>query len=241
MPILPSKKKKIRLDLSRLPSHVAIIPDGNRRWARKRALGNIFGHREGAKRIKEIIIYANSIGIRYLSFYVFSTENWSRSTDEVSGLMGLILEFLKNADRELEGSDVRINIIGVKDSLAEDIKKEIVRIEEKTGQNKGTVLNLFLNYGGRQEILDAAAKAASQGIVISDAQSFRQFLYDPQIPDPDLIIRTSGELRLSNFLLWESAYAELLFTEKMWPDFTKTEFDKAIFDYQQRIRRYGGY
>lgn len=240
MPILSGRKKNIRLDMSRLPEHIAIIPDGNRRWARKRALGNIFGHREGAKRIKEIIIYANRLGIRYLSFYVFSTENWSRSPEEVSGLMELILEFLRNADRELEGSKVRINIIGIIDTLSEDIRKEITRIEEKTAQNSGTVLNLFLNYGGRQEILDAFSKALAKGELISDEKSLRKFLYDPSVPDPDLIIRTSGELRLSNFLLWQSAYAELHFSEKMWPDFTKDEFDKAVFNYQQRIRRFGG-
>jgi len=237
---LRSKRPGIIYDPEKLPVHIAIIPDGNRRWARQRGLGSIFGHREGAKRIKEIILHASKVGIKHISFYAFSTENWKRTDKEVKGLMELILEFLKKADRELNGSRIRISIVGDKNALPEEIRDEIVRIESKTRAYEGTNLNLFLNYGSRQEILDAMVKAFKDGALELTEEGFRKYLYRPDIPDPDLVIRTSGEYRLSNFMLWQNAYAELYFTDVLWPGFTTREFDKAIADFQKRTRRFGG-
>ena len=234
------KRNEMAYDTNNLPVHIAIIPDGNRRWARQRGLGSIFGHREGAKRIKEIIIHASKVGIKHISFYAFSTENWKRTDKEVKGLMDLILEFLKKADRELNGSRIRISIVGDKSALPVEIREEIKRIEAKTISYEGTNLNLFLNYGSRQEILDAVNKACGDGAVELSEEEFKKYLYRPDIPDPDLVIRTSGEYRISNFLLWQNAYTELYFTEVLWPGFTTREFDKAIVDFQKRTRRFGG-
>ena len=239
-------KKEIELDIEKLPTHIAIIPDGNRRWAKQRGLGPIFGHREGAKRIKEITNYANKIGIKFLSFYIFSTENWLRTKREVNELMNLILEFLKKAGKELEGGSVKVKIIGDIETLPYEIREEIIRIESKTEGNTGINLNLYLNYGSRKEILDAIKKicndVSTKKIDVDEIESdlFSSYLYCVDTPDPDLVIRTSGELRLSNFLLWQNAYAEFYFTKKMWPSFNVREFTKSMIDYQKRIRRFGG-
>ncbi len=241
-----NKEKKKLIDLKKLPRHVAIIPDGNRRWARQRGLGTVFGHREGAKRIKEITNHANKIGIKFLSFYVFSTENWSRTKKEVNELMNLILEFLKKADKELDGGNVKINIIGDTEALPIEIREEIIRIESKSKLYKGINLNLYLNYGSRKEIIDAVKKisydVSTKKVDVDSIESdlFSSYLYNADVPDPDLVIRTSGELRLSNFLLWQNAYAEFYFTKKMWPSFNVKEFTKSLIEYQNRTRRFGG-
>jgi undecaprenyl diphosphate synthase len=245
--LFKKNKKEIYIDPDKLPSHVAIIPDGNRRWAKKRGLASAFGHREGARRIREIIGYARDAGIKHISFFIFSTENWSRAEKEVAELMDLILEFLIEADRELDGSNARMNIVGETWTLSDKIKNEISRIENKTKDRNGINLNLFLNYGSRQEILNAVrnickdAEAGRIDISSINSDMFRSYFYSPGIPDPDLVIRTSGEYRISNFLLWQDAYSELYFSDKLWPDFTVDEFKNSLADYQSRNRRFGGY
>lgn len=234
------------MDTMNIPVHIAIVMDGNRRWAAKRRLPKSVGHREGANTLKKIVKAADELGIKYMTVYAFSTENWARPKDEVDILMSLLLEFLKNADREIAGKNIRIKVIGEVNELSEEIKREIARVTFNTSKNDGLTLVIALNYGSRSEITDAVKRIAADvkngGLKASDIneQLLSGYLYTSGIPDPDLIIRPSGENRLSNFLLWQSSYSELWFSDILWPDFSKKELIQAIIDYQKRNRRFGG-
>ena len=229
-----------------LPAHIAIIMDGNGRWAAQRGLPRSVGHREGANTLKRVVRVCDEIGIKYLTVYAFSTENWSRPKEEVDALMSLLLEFLRNADSELAGKNIKIKVIGEFEGLTAEIKKEIVRVIESTKNNTGLTLVIALNYGSRSEITSAVARIArdvkSGGLKPEDISEklISDYLYTAGIPDPDMVIRPSGENRLSNFLLWQSSYAELWYSDILWPDFSKKHLLEAIGEYQKRNRRYGG-
>lgn len=240
------KKSSVIIDTKTLPVHIAIIPDGNGRWAKKRGLPRNAGHREGSNTLKKIVKYCARLGVKYITVFTFSTENWKRPKSEVDALMSLLKEFLINAENELSGSNIRINVIGDVSALSEDLQREIPRVEKMTSKNTGLVLNIALNYGGRDEIVSAVrriGKEIAEGrLKTSDIDSalISDRLYTCGIPDPDLIIRTSGEKRSSNFLLWQSAYAEYWYTDILWPDFKPDDIKEAIGDYQRRNRRFGG-
>ncbi len=235
----------ITVDNLKIPKHIAIIMDGNGRWAKSRGLPRIAGHREGAKSVRKIIKKSSKIGVEYLTLYSFSIENWKRSDSEISGLMGLLRRYLKSEIVELHGNNVRFKVIGVRDNLDNDIVRLIEDAENMTERNTGLTLILALSYGGRQEIVAAVrniAKSAELGLIKSaavDADVFAAYLDTAGIPDPDLLIRTSGEQRISNFLLWQLAYAELYFTNKFWPEFNEDDLIMAIENFQNRDRRFG--
>lgn len=220
--------------------HLAIIMDGNGRWARARHKPRLSGHRAGAEALDRVMHYCQDAGIKYLTVYAFSTENWKRSKTEVSGLMKLLSSFIKSKEKELVANGVRFRVVGRKADLSPKLQKEIAGLEERTKGGSFT-LAVALSYGGRAEIIDAANewRRANPKDDLTE-ESFRAFLYAPDIPDPDLIVRTSGEVRTSNFLLWESAYSEYYFTDVLWPDFDRAEFDKALASYGKRERRMGG-
>ena len=221
-------------------NHIGIIMDGNRRWARSRGLPAILGHREGIKAVERTLIAAKELGIPCVSLYAFSTENWKRPKSEVLGLMGLLKYYLKLKLKELNQENARIRFAGNISALSEDIQEILLDAEQKTRNNDSMQLVVCLNYGGRQEILDAVNKMIGDGVSLPVTEDvFRQYLYLPDLPDPDLLIRTSGEFRLSNFWLWQGSYSEFYFTDKYWPDFGKPDLEMAIADYYRRERRYG--
>jgi undecaprenyl diphosphate synthase len=233
------------LNKNNIPKHIAMIIDGNGRWAGKKGLPRTAGHREGVKRIKEIVRSAGDLGVEALTFFVFSTENWSRPRKEVEVLMRLLNNFLDREINELVENNVRFRWIGRDEPVPRYLQKKIKEAEDKTKDNTGLTVVLALNYGARQEIVDAAKKFASE-VLKGEANledltvgSFSNYLYTAGLPDPDLLIRTSGEIRISNFLLWQLSYAELYFPEKYWPDFKRQDFEKAVKDYQKRERRFG--
>lgn len=238
------KKKNNEIDYNNLPLHIGVIMDGNGRWAKKRGLPRSAGHSAGADALKKIVTECNNMGIKYITVYAFSTENWKRPKDEVNFLMNLLLDYLRNAEKTLAGENVVIRAIGSRDELSEEIRQQIVKTENFTKNNTGIVMNIALNYGGREEIINGVKRAAEDlknGVISDiDAKTFSDYLYTANQPDPDLIIRTSGEQRLSNFLLWQSCYSEFWFTKKLWPDFSKDDLHQAISDYQHRGRRFGG-
>ncbi|MDO5477902.1 MAG: isoprenyl transferase [Clostridia bacterium] len=242
------KKEDLRslIDMEHLPSHIGIIMDGNGRWAKKRGMPRSFGHSAGAKKFDEIIDFAGNFGIKVVTVYAFSTENWNRPKEEVDALMVLLNDYLENGLKKLAGKDTRVKIIGDTASLPESIRRGIENIEEKTKDGKSMLVQIALNYGGRLEIVSAAKKAAEmvkEGKIDSsdiDEDFLSSLMYNPEAGDPDLIIRPSGEYRLSNFLLWGSAYSEFWFSDILWPDFTGDDLIKAIYDYQKRNRRFGG-
>jgi undecaprenyl diphosphate synthase len=229
-----------------VPRHVAIIMDGNGRWAAARGLPRAEGHRRGVEALRRTIRAAGEIGIKFVTIFSFSAENWSRPASEIGELMGLLRRFVRNDLAELHKSNVRVRVIGERDGLDADIGRLLIEAEELTKNNDGLTLVVAFNYGARQEIVRAArsiAEAVVQGRVKADdidMDTLSRFLDAPDIPDPDLIIRTSGEQRLSNFLLWQSAYSELVFVPTYWPDFDRTVLETAIREYQQRERRFGG-
>jgi undecaprenyl diphosphate synthase len=220
--------------------HLAIIMDGNGRWAKARHKPRLAGHRAGAEALDRVMHYCRDVGIKYLTVYAFSTENWKRSKAEVSGLMKLLSSYIRSKEKELVANGVRFRVVGRKADLSPKIQKEIAALEENTKSGDFT-LAVALSYGGRAEIVDAANewRRTNPEKELTE-ESFRDFLYAPDIPDPDLIVRTSGELRTSNFLLWESAYSEYYFTDVLWPDFDRAEFDKALASFAGRERRMGG-
>ena len=232
------------IDPENLPLHVGIIMDGNGRWAKRRGLPRSAGHRAGAQNLRTITEFAEQMGIRYITAYAFSTENWKRPKEEVDALMELLLEYLRDID-QLAGKNTVIKVIGDRGALSSEINTEIENVEAYTKDNTGMTLYLAINYGGRQEIVQAVQSlydSVRRGEIHREditeaALSSRLFT---QVPDVDLIIRPSGELRISNFLLWQSAYSELWFSNINWPDFTKKDFTKAILEYQNRNRRFGG-
>jgi len=236
--------KKKELDKNNIPKHIAIIMDGNGRWAEKRGLSRSMGHGEGSRTLKKIVEECYRLGVRYLTVYAFSTENWSRPKEEVDELMKLLLEYLRNAEKELAGKNVRIRVIGDKKRLPEEIVKEIERVEKNTENIEGLDFIIALNYGGRQEIVDAVSRLVEDfkaGQISSiDEKAISERLYTYGIPDPDLLIRTSGEMRLSNFLIWQSSYTEFYFCDVLWPDFSAANLREAIISYQGRQRRFGG-
>lgn len=229
-----------------LPQHIAVIMDGNGRWAQARGLLRMAGHRAGVEAIEEILSCIKELGIGYLTIYAFSTENWKRPETEVSGLMRLLIEFLDKKIDELNAKGVRICAIGDIDGLDTKVKEKLRFAERQTAQNTDVVLNMALNYGGRQEIVRAVkgiALACQNGDLDPDdidATCFSSFLYTAGQPDPDLLIRTSGEFRISNFLLWQIAYSEIWITDTYWPDFRKKDLLEAIVSFQGRDRRFGG-
>jgi len=228
------------------PLHVAIIMDGNGRWARARGLPRTAGHRRGAETVRTIVETAAEMGVSILTLFGFSSENWNRPEGEVRDLMGLLRLYLRNEISTLTKNGVRLRVIGERSRLAPDIVALIEDAEARTVDNRRLTLVIALNYGGRQEIVDAArrlAMAVQAGRIEAariDEDLFGQYLFTADLPDPDLLIRTSGEQRISNFLLWQMAYTEFVFVASLWPDFSREEFEKAIREYQGRERRYGG-
>ena len=226
--------------------HVAIIMDGNGRWAKRRKLPHLEGHRKGAEAVKEAIKTSQELGIKYLTLYAFSTENWKRSKDEIDGLMDLLEEFIDSNLKDLNEQKVRLKTIGRIEEFPESTYKKILKAVESTKNNNNGTLVLALNYGGRAEIIDTAKKivkkAVDNELEVNDIteELFADNLYDGTIPDPDIMIRTSGEFRLSNFLLWELSYSEIYITDVLWPDFDRTEFLKAVENCTNRERRFGG-
>ncbi|MDI3526587.1 MAG: undecaprenyl diphosphate synthase [Tenuifilum sp.] len=236
---------KEQIDKTRVPKHVAIIMDGNGRWAKKRGNQRIFGHRNGVNAVKAATEAAGEIGVKYLTLYAFSTENWNRPKSEVDALMSLLVETINSEMNTLLKNGIRVLTIGDITKLPKEVQKKLIDIKEKTAHCETNTTVLALNYGARYEITEAVKKI-SNSVKNGDLNpedisinTISENLDTANIPDPDLLIRTSGELRLSNFLLWQLAYAELYFTPVLWPDFTKEDFFKAIIDYQKRERRFG--
>ncbi len=227
------------IDYSNLPEHVAIIMDGNRRWAKNKGLPSVMGHRKGVQSVKNIVSVANKMGIKALTIYAFSTENWKRSKLEVNALMFLLKKVLKKYTVELKKNGIRLMVSGRIDDMPASVSKEISMSMEKLKDGENLILNIALNYGGRQEIIDAVNKIIKSKVKKINLSSFNKFLYTFPLPDPDLLIRTSGELRISNFLLWQTAYSEFYVTNVLWPDFGEKEFADAIVEYQKRERRFG--
>lgn len=230
---------------STIPRHVAIIMDGNGRWARQKNLSRAQGHAEGIKRVEEITAAAASLGVKVLTLFTFSTENWRRPTSEVSVLMTMLMSVLNRKIQELKKNNIRFQVIGRKENLSAAVLNAFQKAVQETQDNTGLIVNLAFNYGARLEIVDAArslaeaVKSGRMAVEDIDEASFARALYTQDLPDPDLLIRTSGEKRISNFLLWQLSYTELYFTQTYWPDFTAQEFQKAIDDYRRRERRYG--
>lgn len=233
-------------DSEKLPKHVGIIMDGNRRWAKQHHLPVALGHSKGAENFKNLAIYCNKIGLKNMTVYAFSTENWKRSEAEVSALMILFKKYINDVLNKFKDENIKIKFIGDKSKFSEDIKKGIEDVETKTSAKTGMQLNIAVNYGSRAEII-RSVQELSQKIISGSMKPediteevFSSHLYTQGIPDPDLIIRTSGEQRLSNFLLWQAAYSEFYFSDVLWPDFNEKEFDKAIEEYLKRTRKFGG-
>ncbi|MFH1380675.1 MAG: isoprenyl transferase [Candidatus Omnitrophota bacterium] len=234
-----------KIDKTRLPKHIAIIMDGNGRWARKRHLPKIAGHREGVKSVEAAIKASMEIGIKFLTLYAFSTENWKRPKVEIDALMRLLEIYLDRETDRITREGIRIRAIGRIASLSPTLQLKLRKTEERTASNSRITVTLAINYGGRSEIVDAAKKI-SEDVKIGTIKpeeisenNFGDYLYTTGLPDPDMLIRTSGEMRISNFLLWQISYAEIYVTKKLWPDFRKPDLENAIIEYQRRERRYG--
>ena len=244
--ILHSNDDKIELDMTRIPEHIAIIMDGNGRWAKAKNLPRTMGHKAGVETIRRVIKEADRLGVKYMTLYAFSTENWKRPKEEVSALMKLLVQYLKQEIDELDSNGVVINVLGDISKLPKECVEEINRAKSRTKDNKGIVMNVALNYGGRDEIIGAIKSIATDvkdgklNINSLDEKSIEDYLYTAGMPDPDIIIRPSGEQRLSNFLLWQCAYSEFWYSNINWPDFTEKDLQRAIFDFQNRDRRFGG-
>ena len=226
--------------MENLPLHVGIIMDGNGRWAVRRGLPRIEGHRKGAETTERIVVAASKIGIKYLSLYAFSTENWKRPKEEVNFLFSLMYEYVRSKLNLFLENNVKFRAMGRLWELPDYLQEGFAWMEEQTSHCSGMTAVFAVNYGGRQEILDAVNRILKSGLDSVDQETFSRYLYIPELPDLDLLIRTSGELRISNFLLWQSAYTELWFTDTLWPDFTEEEFKKALADFSRRERRFGG-
>ncbi len=230
------------LDRDRIPAHVAIVMDGNGRWAKEKGMPRLKGHNAGMKALKEIVKHSDVLGVKYLTVYAFSTENWKRSDEEVSGIFKLLVLYVKSEIDELDENNVRVNILGDYRALPKDAVSAVEYALERTKDNTGLVFNIALNYGGRAEIIRACREMIRDGFDAEEIteERFSGYLYTAGMPDPDVIIRTGGEYRLSNFLTWQSAYSELVVTKTYWPDFSPQEYEKAIEEYQKRDRRFGG-
>ncbi len=228
-----------------MPRHIAIIMDGNRRWAKAQGKSASYGHKEGAKTLEKIVRYANKIGLEYITVYAFSTENWKRAEEEVKALMMLLQNYLDEYSKRADTENIRVKILGDISALSEGMQKSILKCMERTKDNTGVTFNIALNYGGRDEILKAIKQIAKQvkeeKLLIDNISEdiVADNLYTKGMPDPDLLIRTSGELRLSNFLPWQLVYSEFLFIDKNWPEFTEQDLDMAILEYEKRTRKFG--
>jgi len=232
-----------RLDLCRLPAHVAVIMDGNGRWAKKRNKPRVEGHRAGSKSVREVVEASAHLGIRYLTLYAFSRENWQRPQFEVSTLWKLLVEYLRNNDKVLVDNNIRLTAIGRMEELPDNVREELERVIHLTRGSDGLTVQMALSYGGRTEIVDAVKKLVRRSdfdVDSLDEERFAEMLYTGKSPDPDLLIRSSGEMRISNFLLWQIAYTEIWITSVLWPDFRREHFLEALIDYQNRDRRFGG-
>lgn len=236
---------KEQINAEKLPAHIAIIMDGNGRWAKQKGMDRIFGHRQGVNAVREVIEAAAELGIKYLTLYAFSTENWGRPDDEVNALMGIMVQSLNDETDKLIRNNIKLTAIGDVDRLADDVKSRFFESISLTSSATGLTLVVAMSYSSRWEITEAARKLSADicsGRIQTDSvgpDEFEKYLATSEIPDPELLIRTSGELRISNFLLWQIAYTELYFTDILWPDFSKEEFYKAIIDFQKRERRFG--
>ena len=236
----------VKIDMDNIPKHIGIIMDGNGRWAKRRGLKRSDGHRAGAKTLEDITDYCSKIGVKCLTVYAFSTENWKRDKAEVDAIMELIYEYMSNMENLIGGKDCRIRVIGDRSRLSDKLNAKILEVEDYTKDRTGPTLNIALNYGGRDEILRAArlaAQAVSEGKITADGideKYMSSLMYTGDNPEVDLIIRPSGEKRLSNFLLWQCAYSEFWFSNTCWPDFTPKHMKIAIAEYQKRNRRFGG-
>lgn len=240
-----NKNKNLKQEAAALPEHIAFIMDGNGRWAKKRGMPRKFGHREGAKTFKKITRYCKDIGIKNVSFYAFSTENWKRPKDEVDAIIELFREYIVDV-RNYIGEDVRVLFLGDKTIFDDDLQKKMIDLEEDTKDRREMTMLLAINYGGRDDIVHAAkilAEKVKSGEINSEditENMFQHYLYTLDVPDVDLMIRPSGEQRISNFLIWQSAYAEFYFTDILWPDFSTNALDDAIAEFANRSRRFGG-
>jgi undecaprenyl diphosphate synthase len=229
----------LKIEERNVPKHIAFIMDGNGRWAKKRLQPREHGHAVGAKKFKEIVQHCADIGVEYVTVYAFSTENWKRPKKEVDAIMQLFRDYIREAIRDFEKKDIRILFIGNRDVFDDDLKNEMEKAEKLTADRHKT-LCIAINYGGRGEIVDAVNKMIASGKTSVTEEDITKEIYSGAVPPPDMIVRTGGEIRLSNFLLWQSAYAELFFTETLWPDLKTEEVDSLIETYYQRNRRYGG-
>ena len=238
----PEETLARQINFDNLPTHVAIIMDGNGRWAAHRHLPRVEGHRAGIDAVRDVVETSARLGIQVLTLYAFSVENWKRPATEVSTLMSLLKRYLRLELKTLLTNDIRFRVIGRADELAPDVRGELLRAEQDTASCAGMQFNIALNYSGRAEIVDAARRAIEQGVrpEALDERRFADLVYTAGQPDPDLLIRTSGEMRVSNFLLWQIAYAEIWVTDTLWPDFRRRHLFEAILAYQKRDRRYGG-
>jgi undecaprenyl diphosphate synthase len=238
----PDEALARQVNFDHLPAHVAIIMDGNGRWAARRHLPRVEGHRSGIDSVRDVVETSARLGIEVLTLYAFSVENWKRPKAEVNTLMLLLKRYIRSELSTLNRNNIRFKVIGRPEALAPDVQQELDMGIERTSSNTGMLFNIALNYGGRTEIVDAARRAMASGLPPEalDERSFANFLYTAGQPDPDLLIRTSGEMRVSNFLLWQIAYAEIWVTETLWPDFRRRDLLEAVLAYQKRDRRYGG-
>ena len=233
------------LDRENMPTHIAIIMDGNRRWAKSKGLPSALGHKKGAETLEKIVRYANKIGIKYITVYAFSTENWKRAEEEVSALMLLFQNYIDKYSKIADTENIKVNFLGDFSAFTEKLQRGIQECMDNTKNNTGTVFSIAMNYGGRDEIIHAvkkiAAKVQNGEISIEDISErmISDNLYTQGMPDPDLLIRTSGEIRTSNFLPWQIVYSEFLFVDKNWPDFNEDDLDSAIIEYQKRTRKFG--
>ncbi len=224
------------------PNHLAIIMDGNRRWARQRGLSDFEGHQAGLNNLRSLLEYLSEVPVKYITVFLFSTENWSRSEEEVSGLFQLFEESLIKELPEFQKRGIRVLHLGQSERLPSSLQQALTRVVSLTRDNSNKILNLAVNYGGRAEILNAIRRIAAEGVPAGkiDEKLIRSYFYNPELPDVDLLVRTSGEFRTSNFLMWQLAYSELYFTNVLWPDFNTNELKKALQAYSQRLRRFGG-
>ena len=233
------------MEKTNIPNHIAIIMDGNRRWARERKIDYRLGHKEGAKTLEKIVRYSKKVGIKYITVYAFSTENWKRSEEEVGALMLLLKTYLDDYSKRADSENIKVKVLGDISALSEGLQKSIKKCEERTKDNDGILFCIGINYGGRDEIVHAVKNIAedvkNNNLDVDDISEklIDDYLYTAGIPDPDLVIRTSGELRTSNFLPWQIVYSEFLFLDKYWPDFSEEDIDLAIEEYQRRNRKFG--
>ena len=235
----------MKFNKQNMPKHIAIIMDGNRRWARAQGKPASFGHKAGAKTLEKIVRYANKIGLEYITVYAFSTENWKRAEEEVNALMILLQSYLDDYSKRADSENIKVKVLGDITALSQGMQKSIIKCMERTKNNTGVTFNIALNYGGRDEIVKAVQNIVKQvknnqlEIENINEKTITDNLYTAGQPDPDLVIRTSGEQRLSNFLPWQVVYSEFLFVDKNWPDFTEQDLDNAIIEYEKRTRKFG--